>query len=110
MDTETTKAYLAGLKLKNSGLSEDVIYARLEKQGFSEELSRRVARDIIKENEKEQLSENLNYGAILGIIGILGTIISYFIFDDRIYIFPGLIIAGVGSAIWLLKERKAKQK
>ena len=40
MDAETTKAYLAGLKLKHTGLSEEVIYARLEKQGFSEELSR----------------------------------------------------------------------
>ena len=40
MDAETTKAYLADLKLKHAGLSEEVIYARLEKQAFSEELAR----------------------------------------------------------------------
>ena len=28
------KAYLEGLKFKNSGLEEDVIYAKLEKRGF----------------------------------------------------------------------------
>ena len=46
MDAETTRAYLDGLKLKNSGLSEEVIYARLEKQGFSEALAREVARAV----------------------------------------------------------------
>jgi len=108
MDAETTKAYLAGLKLKNSGLSEEVIYARLEKQGFSEELAKRVARDVIKENEKEQLKDNSNYGLVIAAIGILGTIASYFIFEDRIYIFPGLLIAAIGGALWLIGHRKNK--
>jgi hypothetical protein len=108
MDAETTKAYLAGLKLKHTGLSEEVIYARLEKQGFSEDLSRQVAKDVIRENEKEQLSENLNYGLIIAIIGILATIASFFIFEDRIYIFSGLLLAGVGSILLLVAKRKHK--
>lgn len=106
MDAETTKAYLAGLKLKHSGLSEEVIYVRLEKQGFSEELARQVARDVIRENEKEQLKDNINYGVVVAIIGILGTVISYFIFEDRIYIFPGLLITGIGSVLLLRERRK----
>lgn len=106
MDAETTKAYLAGLKLKHAGLSEEAIYARLEKQGFSEELSRQVAADIIRENEKEQLKENINYGVVVAIIGILGIVISYYIFEDRIYIFPGLLIAGIGSIILMRERRK----
>ncbi len=109
MDSETTKAYLAGLKLKNSGLSEEVIYARIEKQGFSEELARRVARDVMKANEHDQLNENINYGLGIALIGIAGTVGSFFIFDDRIYIFPGLLITGIG-ALWLyFDKRKSKR-
>ncbi|MGC4101530.1 hypothetical protein [Ferruginibacter sp.] len=106
MDAETTKAYLAGLKLKNSGLSEEIIYARLEKQGFPEELARRVARDVIRENEKESLKDSIHYGLIIAVMGFLVSVGSFFIFEDHIYIFPGLIIAGIGSAIWLLNKRK----
>jgi hypothetical protein len=108
MDAETTKAYLAGLKLKHTGLSEEVIYARLEKQGFSEDLARQVAKDVIRENEKEQLNENLNYGLIIAIIGILATVASFFIFENRIYIFPGLLLAGVGSILLIVAKRKDK--
>ena len=32
------KAYLMGLRLKNSGLDAETIYARLEKQGIPEDL------------------------------------------------------------------------
>jgi hypothetical protein len=106
MDAETNRAYLAGLKLKHSGLSEQVIYARLEKQGFSEELARQVARDVIRENENEQLKVNLNYGIVIAIIGILATIISYFIFEDHIYLFPGLLIVGIGSVLFFRDKKK----
>ena len=108
MDEETRKAYLAGLKLKHSGLNEEVIYARLEKQGFSEELAKQDARDVIRENENEQSKDNLNYGLIIGAIGIVGTLISFFIFEDRIYIFPGLIITGIGSILFLINRKKNK--
>ena len=45
-------AYHIGLKLKNSGLNEDVIYARLEKQGFSEVLAKEVASNVMLESKK----------------------------------------------------------
>ena len=104
MDAETNRAYLAGLKLKHSGLTEEIIYARLEKQGFPEDLAKKVAKDVIKENENEQSKESLNYGLLIAVFGILATIISYFIFDDRIYIFPGLLAIGIG-AIFSIQKR-----
>lgn len=107
MDAETNRAYLAGLKLKNSGLSEEIIYARLEKQGFSEELSRQVARDVFIEMEKEEMKEKVNYGLVILALGILGSVASFFIFDDRIYIFPGLIAIGIGAALlWVAKKKE----
>jgi hypothetical protein len=108
MNAETTKAYLAGLKLKHSGLSEEVIYARLEKQGIPEDLARQVARDVIRENEREQLKDKLSYGVVIAIIGILGTVVSYFIFDNRLYIFPGLLISGIGGVLLLRDKRRHK--
>jgi hypothetical protein len=108
MDTETNRAYLVGLKLKHAGLSEEVIYARLEKQGFSEALARQVARDVIRENEREQMKASAHYGLVIAAIGLIGTIVSYFIFEDGIYVFPGLLIAGIGGAFWLFgKQDKA---
>jgi hypothetical protein len=105
MDAETTRAYLAGFKLKHTGLREEVIYARLEKQGFSEALARQVARDVIKENEQEQVKASAQYGLVIAAIGLIGTIASYFIFEDGIYVFPGLLIAGIGGAFWLFRQQ-----
>ena len=96
MDSETiNKAYLAGLKLKNSGLDEEIIYARLEKQGFPADLSRKVAKDVITENEKESLKDELNYGLVIAVIGFLIATVSAFVYADRIIIPIGFIIGGL---------------
>ncbi|MBK7885649.1 MAG: hypothetical protein IPJ81_19080 [Chitinophagaceae bacterium] len=107
MNTEIiNKAYLAGLKLKNSGLSEEVLYARLEKQGFPEELSRKVAKDIINENQKEALKNNLTYGLVVAAIGFVAAIISALISTDRGIISIELIIVGLGLAFWAIAKLK----
>lgn len=40
------RAYLEGLKLKNEGLEEEIIYARLEKKGYPPELALEVAKNV----------------------------------------------------------------
>jgi hypothetical protein len=105
MDTElTNKAYLAGLKLKKSGLSEELIYVRLEKQGFPEELSRKVARDVFNQAEKESAQNTLNYGLAVITIGFLIAFFSSLIFTDYIILPIGLIIGGVVS-VFLAKTK-----
>ncbi len=97
------KAYMAGYELKLKGLSEDVIYARLEKQGFPEEIARKVANDIFMDNEKEKAKENFDYGIALISIGLTMTIISSFIFENTQVLFIGLILSGLGIIVKVKK-------
>jgi hypothetical protein len=62
MDNETIEnikkdAYAKALRLKNTGLDAEVIYARLEKQGVPEEIAREVAKNIVmhKQATKDSL-------------------------------------------------------
>lgn len=99
MDAELkNKAYLAGLKLKNQGLSEEVIYVRLEKQGFPEDLARKVAKDVFNQVEKESMQNTVNYGLAIVAIGCLIAFFSALIFTDYVILPIGLIIGGVVSA------------
>jgi hypothetical protein len=108
MDNEQiNRAYIAGLKLKHSGLSEEVIYARLEKQGFEETLARKVARDVMIENEREAIKEHLDYGLMVGCIGLAFSVISYFLFDNFFIVCTGAIIGGFGLA-WFAKNKLNK--
>lgn len=96
------KAYLLGLKWKKAGLNEDIIYARLEKQGFSVKLAREVASNVILEGKKVQIeSEKVNYNiALLKVgLGVLLAIGSKFIFPGIIILPIGLIVSGVLYAI-----------
>ncbi len=56
-ETLKRKAYLEGLKLKNSGLDQEIIYARLEKQGIPEELAKEVAKNVMLERQIVQEKE-----------------------------------------------------
>jgi hypothetical protein len=108
MENDITKAYLQGLKLKQQGLSEDIIYARLEKQGFGEELSRKVAKEVINQNEKLLVQETRNYGLMIAIFGVVASVASFFLFDDRVYLFAGLLITGIICLVLGKKRRVNK--
>lgn len=67
------KAYLKALRLKNSGLDAETIYARLEKQGIPEDMAREVVRDILIERKRDVIkqAETVNNFPLLRIgIGI----------------------------------------
>ena len=81
-DSIRRKAYHEGLKFKNSGLEEVVIYAKLEKQGIPIDLAKEVAMNVVIERNKynkEDIEDYKNYkklGIVFIVIGILASIIA----------------------------------
>jgi len=104
------KAYLMGLRLKNSGLDAETIYARLEKQGIPEELARQVAQDTLIERKREVIKETkpvYNFALIRIGIGVVIALICHLIFPDNFILPSGIITGGVVSA--LLAKKKMEE-
>jgi hypothetical protein len=101
------KAYLMGLRLKNSGLDAETIYARLEKQGIPEELARQVASDTLVERKQEAIKETetvYNFALIKIGIAVVAALIFFLIFPDN-YILPiGTIASGILLALLAKKK------
>ena len=103
-DSIKLKAYHEGLKFKNSGLEEVVIYAKLEKQGIPIDLAKEVARNVVIERNKyneEDIEDYKNYkklGIVFIVIGILASIIVY-IFTGRIIVAVEVLVVGIITAI-----------
>jgi hypothetical protein len=101
------KAYLMGMRLKNSGLDAETIYARLEKQGIPEELARQVAKDTVMERRREVAKEaepTYNFALIRIGIGIALAVISYLILPGNVVLPIGIIAGGVISAFLAKKK------
>ena len=104
------KAYLMGLRLKNSGLDAETIYARLEKQGIPEELARQVAQDTLIERKRDVVKQNepvYNFALIRIGIGVVLALISYVILPGNFILPIGIIAGGVVSA--LLAKKKMQE-
>ncbi len=103
-DSIKRKAYHEGLKFKNSGLEEVVIYAKLEKQGIPIDLAKEVAMNVVMERNKynkEDIEDYKNYkklGIVFIVIGILASIIAY-IFTGIISVAVGVLVVGILTAI-----------
>jgi hypothetical protein len=103
------KAILMGLRLKNSGLDGDTIYALLEKQGIPEDMAREVARDVLVERKRDTVKQNkpIYNSALISIgIGILAALIYYLV--TGYVVFPTAIVA-VGIVIALLARKKMEE-
>lgn len=101
-ETLKRKAYHEAMKLKSSGLDQETIYARLEKQGIPEDLARQAAADIMVQRIVEvQSAAKVSYNiAIIRIaIGVGLAIISYIIVPDVIVMPIGFILTGIILAI-----------
>ncbi|MEQ6124457.1 hypothetical protein AAON49_09670 [Pseudotenacibaculum sp. MALMAid0570] len=89
------KAYLEGLKFKNSGLEEDVIYAKLEKKGFPIQLAKEVAKNIVLERKKvnkEQLTDYKNIGFVLFFIWLIVSTVAYYYTGNIYFAFELLVV------------------
>ena len=96
------KAYLEASRLKNAGHDNEVIYARLEKQGVPPELIKQVLVNLTVQkvhdvNEARKPFFNL---ALVKIgIGIALAIISMLVFPGQIILPIGLITGGIVAAL-----------
>ncbi|RYU90088.1 hypothetical protein EWM62_11135 [Mucilaginibacter terrigena] len=96
------KAYLEGQKLKKAGYDDEVILARLDKQGIPEHLAKQVVKnlniqrhvEIVKEETPVYNAELIKIGLGIGL-----AIVSAIIFPGHIIIPAGLILGGIVFAI-----------
>jgi len=101
------KAYSIGLKLKNSGLDAETIYARIEKQGVPEEMAREVVKDILIERKRDVVKETqpVYHFSLLRVgVGVAAALISALAFPGHILIPGGLILGGVIFALLAKKK------
>lgn len=103
MDEELKrKAYLQASRLKNEGLDNEVIYARLEKQGVPADLIEQVLKNltvqkVVDVNNAQKPFFNL---ALLKIgIGVLLAIVSMVVLPGQIILPIGLIAGGIITAV-----------
>jgi hypothetical protein len=104
------KAYLMALRLKNSGLDAETIYARLEKQGIPEEMAKQVVRDTLYESRRQIVKETepvYNFALIRIGIGVILALLSYLILPGNFILPIGIIAGGVISA--LLAKKKMEE-
>jgi hypothetical protein len=94
------KAYKEALKFEKSEFTEDVIYAKLEKQGIPIDLAKEVAMNIVLErnNKKEDLSDYKKMGYVMIVVWILVSIIAFFI-TGKVFDAVGLFVGGILSTI-----------
>ena len=108
-DELKNKAYSIAWKLKREGYDNEVICARLDKQGIPEELIKQVLtnlsiQQIVEVNKEQQPFYNL---ALLKIgIGVFLAIASAILIPGRVYIPIGLIVGGIAAAIFFKGGRK----
>jgi hypothetical protein len=101
------KAYLEGSRLKNAGYDDEVISARLEKLGASEELVRQVIFNLSAQKAVDTDKEvrPFYYLAIFKIgVGVFLAILSALILPGQLYLPMGLIFSGIIYAILTKKK------
>ncbi len=96
------RAYSMAWKLKNSNFEEEVIYAKLEKQGIPKDLALEAARNIVLERQKDLVKDEKPFFniALLKIgLGMLVALIYALVFPGS-YILPmGFLVGGVILAL-----------
>ena len=103
----TKKAYLAAQRLKHSGLEDEVVMARLEKEGIPLDIIKQVMLDQIKDakvkmsDQRKERSE-LKHNTLVIKIGLtmVASLILRLIFPDHIIIPFGTIVGGIAYALF----------
>lgn len=110
-ETLKRQAYLEALNLYNSGADAELIYARLDKKGFPEELIRQVLRNLYQHDEEkvqEAAGNSFHIGIIILGVGICILIGSAFFLPTVTVIPIGLILGGavIAAIAWAKKKNK----
>ena len=94
------KAYKEALKFEKSEFTEEVIYAKLEKQGIPIDIAKKVAMNIVLErnNKKEDRSDYKKMGSVMIVVWISVSIIAYFI-TGNVFDAVGLLVGGILTTI-----------
>ena len=99
MDESLKKqAYSIGLKLKNSGIDSETIFARLEKSGIPEEMAKQVVENIMLEQKKElsaKKDQKFNKGIIYIVSAVVIALVTYLLLPGVIILPIGLVIGGI---------------
>ncbi len=93
------KAYKLALKFKKTHLKEEIIYAKLEKQGFPEDIIKEVAMNLVIEINKQNKKDIFDYKKwtlIVTSIWVLLSIITFF-FTGNISNTLGVFFYGIGA-------------
>ena len=100
-ETLKNKAYLEGQKLKKAGYDNEVILARLDKQGIPENLARQVIMNLSIQQYVDAVKEQTPFYnlALFKIgIGVVLAIVSYIIAPDILILPIGFIATGIALA------------
>lgn len=103
------RAYLEGMRLKKSGMDDEVIRARLEKEGIPDDLIKRVLLNLNAQQKVERVKEYQPhyYSGLLKVgIGVALAIISAIVLPGQIILPIGFIASGIIYA--LIAQRKMK--
>lgn len=101
------KTYLAGERLKASGLDPETVYARLEKTGVPEDLAKQVVKDLWTEHKRkvvEEAKEEQNVALIRVALGIGVAVVSYLLFPENFIVPVGFILIGIIAALMARKK------
>jgi hypothetical protein len=96
------KAFLLGLKFKQSGLDQEMIYVRLEKDGIPEDLALKVVRELAKgelKKERDTANEKVNVALVIIAVALLLAITSALLIPGKIVLPIGIIGGGIISAL-----------
>ncbi len=96
------RAYTMAWKFKNSNMEEEVIYAKLEKQGIPKELALEAAHNIVLERKKDLVKEERPFFnvALLRIgLGMLVALIYAIVFPGSYIVPVGFFVGGVILAL-----------
>lgn len=105
------KAYLEGQKLKKAGYDNEVILARLDKQGIPEDLARQVIKNLSIQQHVDIVKEQTpvyNIALIRIGIGIALAIVSAIVVPGQIILPIGLILGGIVYAIIAKNKMKVE--
>ena len=110
-ETLKRKAYSLAMKLKSEGLEDEVILARLEKQGIPDELSIKVLTNMglqaqtVREGEER---ESINILLVISGVVLVLCLLSIFVVPGVVLVPSGLGLIGLLVGILGLLKRSGK--